>query len=168
MHTKTERVRSPRKVEISGFVARAGTFILHFLELQIPMGLGALVCYLLGRLIPAASSFATIYHPGTYLYATGDVLFLTTPVVVWKVLRGHGWQHSLEMAAAMLAPVVAIVILRILGVDNYLPWLAKASCPSMYPAMLAAMLYRRDHYTGQAGHSTHTVAPEAELSCHAD
>ena len=74
-----------------GFAAQAGHFLLHFLEMQIPMSLGALVCYLLGRLIPASSSYATAYHPGTYLYASGDVLFLTVPVVAWMIFHGHGW-----------------------------------------------------------------------------
>ena len=80
MGTETERFPSPRKVQIPGAVTRVGIFIFRFLEMQILMGLGALVCFLLGRLIPASSSFAKVYHPGTYLFATGDVLFLTAPV----------------------------------------------------------------------------------------
>jgi hypothetical protein len=115
MSTETERVRSPRKVEIPGIAALAGHFFLHFLELQIPMGLGALVCYLLGRLIPATSSFATVYHPGTYLFAVGDVLFLTVPVMAWIILRGHSWRYSLEMAVAMNTPVAAIIVFGQLG-----------------------------------------------------
>ena len=126
------------------FVARVGYFLLHFLEMQIPMGLGALVCYLLGRLIPASSSFATVYHPGTYLYATGDVLFLTVPVVAWMIFRGHGWRHSLEMAVAMLAPVAAIILLGQLAGYAYLLWLIIAMYPAMGLGMIAYMLYRRD------------------------
>src|SRR5437899_72002 len=106
---KTTTVQAPDH-GIRSLAVKVGRFLLHFLELQIPMGLGALVCYLLGRLIPASSSFATVYHPGTYLYATGDVLFLTVPIVVWMIFRGHGWRHSLEMALAMLAPIAAIIV----------------------------------------------------------
>ena len=50
-------------------------FVLYFLELQIPMVLGALICYLVIRLISRSSSFATNYRPGTTLFAIGDLLF---------------------------------------------------------------------------------------------
>jgi hypothetical protein len=147
MSPETERVRSARRLEAPGVVPHTGYFLLQFLELQIPMGLGALVCYLLGRLVPASSIFATVYHPGTYLYAIGDVLFLTVPVMTWMILRGRGWQRSLEMAVAMLAPVAAIVVLGQLAGYAYLFWLVTAMYPAMCLGMLVYMLYRRDHFT---------------------
>ena len=128
------------------------TFIFHFLEMQIPMGLGALVCYLLTRLIPASSSFATVYHPGTYLYAAGDLLFLTVPVVAWMIFRGYGWRHSREMAVAMGAPVAAIIVLGQLAGYAYLLWLVTAVYPAMCLGMLVYMLYRRDHFTVRVRH----------------
>jgi hypothetical protein len=118
------------------------------------MGLGALVCFLLDRLIPASSSIATIYHPGTYLFATGDILFLTVPVVGWMIFRGHGWRHSLEMVVAMLAPVAAIIVLGQLAGYAYLLWLITAVYPAMCLGMLAYMLYRRDHFTVRLGLDT--------------
>jgi hypothetical protein len=126
-----------------------GIFIFHFLEMQILMGLGALVCFLLGRLIPASSSFAKVYHPGTYLFTTGDVLFLIAPVVAWMIFRGYGWRHSLEMAIAMFAPVAAIIVLGQLAGYAYLLWLIIAMYPAMSLGILVYMLYRRDHFTGQ-------------------
>jgi hypothetical protein len=132
-----------------GLAAQVGCFLLHFLELQIPMGLGALVCYLLGRLIPASSSFATVYHPGTYLFATGDVLFLTVPVVAWMIFRGHGWRRSMEMAFAMIAPVAAIVVLGEFAGVAYLLWLVTAMYPTMCLGMLVYMLYRREALKAQ-------------------
>jgi hypothetical protein len=152
MRTQTERVRSPHEVQIPGAVARVRTFIFHFLEMQIPMGLGALVCYLLTRLIPASSSFATVYHPGTYLYAAGDLLFLTVPVVAWMIFRGYGWRHSQEMAVAMGAPVAAMIVLGQLAGYAYLLWLVTAVYPAMCLGMLVYMLYRRDHFTVRVGH----------------
>ena len=129
------------------FAQQVGRFLLHFLELQIPMGLGALVCYLLTRMIPASSNFATVYHPGTYLYAFGDVLFLTVPVVVWMVIRGYGWRHSLEMAAAMLAPIAAIVLVSELAGYTYLLWLLNAGYPAMCLGILVYMLYCRNYFS---------------------
>jgi hypothetical protein len=135
--------------------SRAGRFLLHFLELQIPMTSGAFVCYLMGRLIPASSSYATAYHPGTYLYTAADVLFLSVPVALWMVLRGHGWRHSAEMAVAMIAPVAAIMVLGELTGYAYRLWLLTAGYPAMSLGMLIDMLYHRDHFTRRVGHLVH-------------
>jgi hypothetical protein len=129
--------------------SKAGRFLLHFLELQIPMGLGALVCYSLARLVPASATFATIYHPGTYLFAVGDVLYLSVPVLAWMILRGHGRRHSIEMAAALIAPVAAILVLGQFTAYDYLTWLLTAGYPMMCLGMLIYMLYRRDLFTSR-------------------
>ena len=159
MSTETERVRSPRKVQIPAAIARVRSFVFHFLEMQIAMGLGALVCYLVTRLIRASSSIATIYHPGTYLYTAGDLLFLTVPVVAWMILRSYSWRHSLEMVVAMSAPVAAIIVLGELAGYAYLLWLVTAMYPAMSLGMLLYMLYRRDQFTVRVGHSTHLTSP---------
>jgi hypothetical protein len=147
MSTETEQVGSPQKAEIPEYGARVGYFLLHFLELQIPMVLGALVCYLLGRVIPDSSSFASVYHPGTYLFTIGDILFLTVPVMVWMIARGHSWQLSLGMAVAMILPVAGIIVLGELAGYAYLEWLITAMYPAMCLGMLVYMIYRRDQFT---------------------
>jgi hypothetical protein len=124
-----------------------GRFVLHFLELQIAMVLGATVCYLLGRLVPASSSLATVYYPGSYLYAVGDVFYLTAPVVVWMISRGYGWRHSLELAVVMFAPVAAIAVVGELAARPYLGWLLTAMYPAMSLGVLAYMCYRREMFT---------------------
>src|SRR5215208_1069165 len=65
------------KNRLSGHGSKAGRLFLIFLELQIPMVLGALVCYLVSRLVSGLPGYALIYHPGTYLYGAADILFLT-------------------------------------------------------------------------------------------
>jgi hypothetical protein len=102
--------------------ANVWRFLLHFLEMQIPMVVGAVVCYLLLRLIPASSTVATVYYPGSYLYATGDIFFLSVPVVAWMIFRGHGWRHSLKMAVAMLSPVAVIIAVDVDGVGQRRAW----------------------------------------------
>ncbi len=129
---------------------------MRFLEKQIPMVLGVLVCYVLGRLIPASSSVRAVYHPGTYLFTAGDVLFLTVPVVAWMIFRGHGWRHSLEMAVAMIAPVAAIIVFGELAANDYLLWLVIAMYPAMCLGILIYMLYRRNYFTGRAGDHAHS------------
>jgi hypothetical protein len=148
--TKSKQAYFPHKTQLFGN-SKAGRFVLHFLELQIPMVLGALTCYLVVRLITSSSSFSTIYHPGTYLFAIGDLLFLTMPVVIWMIFRSYSWQHILEMAAVMIAPVAAIIVLGQSTAYDYLTWLLTAGYPIMCLGMLIYMLYRRDLFTGQAG-----------------
>jgi hypothetical protein len=141
-------------------------FLLQFLELQIPMGLGALICYLLGRLIPDSSGLATFYHPGTYLFAIGDVLFLTVPVIAWMIFRGYSRQFSLEMAVAMIAPVAMIAVLGELSGFAYLLWLVTAMYPAMCLGMIAYMIYRRDDFTRRVRYFTHVGSPGGETSFH--
>ncbi len=52
----------------------------------------------------------------------------------------------------MVAPVAAVFVLNLLGAGAYLPWLGKASRLGMFLGMMTAMLYRREHDTGHAGH----------------
>ena len=160
MRTETKPVDFLDKIRTRGGGSKAKRFLWHFLGLQIPMGLGALICYLLGRLIPASSSLATAYHPGTYLFAIGDVLYLAVPVVAWMVFRGCGWRHSLEMAVAMSVPVAAIIVVGQLIAYDYLTWLITAGYPVMSLGMLIYMLYRRDYFTGQARHLAHRLGSE--------
>ena len=131
-----------------------GRFIRHLLEMLLAMEAGMAILYLLGNLIPPSSSYAAAFESGTNLHAIMMAVFMTVPMVAWMIVRGHGWRLGAEMAFAMSAPVAAIIVLRLLGADAYLPWLAKASSPVMYLGMLAAMPYRRVHYTG---HSAHTA-----------
>ncbi len=147
--------------QMRSVAANVRRFLLHFLEMQIPMVLGAIVCYLLLRLIPASSSFATSYHPGTYLYTAGDIFFLTAPVVAWMIFRGRGWRQSLEMAVALLAPVAAIILLGELAGYAYRPWLITAGYPAMSLGMLAYMLYRSyEHAHGAQEHGLQNTATD--------
>ena len=139
---------------------KLGRFILHFLEMLLAMMAGMPILYMLRNLIPASSGYSAAYVSGTILSDLAMGVFMTVPMVAWMIVRGHGRRHSVEMAIAMLAPVAASIVLRLLGAGAYLPWLSKASHLGMFLGMLIAMLYRRDHYTGKAGHSTHVTHPE--------
>src|SRR5512143_31056 len=135
--------------------AKAGRFSLHLLEMMLAMMAGMPILSMLRNLIPPSSIFAAAFKSGTILYSLTMAVFMTVPMVAWMIVRGHGWRHSAEMAIAMLAPMAVVIILRLLGADTYLPWLDNAGHMAMFPAMLIMMLVRRDHYTGNAGHSAH-------------
>lgn len=146
MSTDIEQVGFLQMLRIRGAGLRAIRFLWHFLELQIAMSLGALVCYLIVLLISGMSSFTTTYRPGTFLFATGDIFFLTVPVVAWMIFCGHGWRHSLKVAVAMISPVAVIMVLGQFTAYDFLTWLLTAGYPAMSLGMLAYMLSHRDHF----------------------
>lgn len=146
-----------KPVKFSEFVKRH-SLTSYFLQLQIAMALGALVCLLVGRAVRASST----YHPGTVLFFLGDIFFLTVPVVAWMLLRDHGWRHSLELAVSMLAPVAAIVVLGELTGSAYLLWLVTAMYPAMSMGMLGYMVHRRDVFD-QGRRAVSKVARRARL-----
>lgn len=131
---------------------KVGRFLLHLLEMLLAMGAGMGLFHLLAGLIPPASPLAVVNERGTDLHVIVMNVFMVVPMVAWMIIRGHGWRHSIEMAVAMLAPIAFVTVLCRLGLETYLPWLTGASAPAMYLGMLAAMLYRRSHYTGQKCH----------------
>jgi hypothetical protein len=135
-----------------GSAKKVGRFILHLMEMLLSMLAGMPLLILLENLVPVSSPFAAAFRSGTNLYDFNHAIFMTVPMVTWMMVRRHGWQHSAEMAVAMLAPVAASIGLSLLGAETYLPWLEDASHPAMLLGMLLAMLYRREHYTGNAGH----------------
>jgi hypothetical protein len=135
--TSIERVRGARR------------FILRFLELQIPMALGAFVCYVLGSVISDRSGLALAYHPGTYLFAIGDVLFLTVPVAAWMLIRERHWQPGLEMALAMVAPVAIVALVGEVLRYHYLLWLVTGMYPLMCLGMIADIAHRRDRHVAR-------------------
>lgn len=135
---------------------QVGRFCLHLLEMLLAMFAGMGLFHFLGGLIPATSPIAAVAERGTDLHVIGMNIFMVVPMVAWMIFRGHGWRHSVEMAVAMLAPIALVTVLCRLGVDTYLPWLTGASAPAMFLGMLAAMLYRRSHYTGKEHHENHS------------
>jgi hypothetical protein len=127
----------------TGHPRRTRQVILSFVELQIPMVLGAFGCYLLGRLV-SDTSLASAYRPGTYLFAIGDVFFLTAPVMVWMLFRGHSGRQATEMAMVMLAPVAFIALVGELAEYPYLPWLITGMYPAMSLGIIIFLVYSRD------------------------
>jgi hypothetical protein len=160
-------IQSEHPDSTPSFAAQVGRFLLHFLEMQIPMGLGMIAYAVLIRQLRAAPGYAVAFQRGSDLSIILDGLLMTVPMVVWMIFRGHDRRHSFEMGAAMLVPGIAIILLGWVGAGAYLPWLAKAACPIMCSGMLVYMLYRRDHFTGRVDHSKHATHQAVdELSCH--
>ncbi|HLO30020.1 MAG TPA: hypothetical protein VK249_12835 [Anaerolineales bacterium] len=141
--------------KIRSSAAKLGSFSLHFLEMLLAMMVGMPILFSLRRVIPASTSYSAAFVPGTNLHDVAMVVFMVIPMLIWMVVRGHGWRHSAEMAFAMSVPVAVAICLRALGVGGSQPWLVGVSHLGMLLGMLTAMLYRRDHYTGKAHHVAH-------------
>ena len=80
----------------------------------------------------------------------GMGITMTLPMVAWMRYRGHGWQPSNEMGASMMIPTVGVAGLLGAGLVTDFGTLMTIEHVVMFPAMLAAMLMRRDEYTGHA------------------
>jgi hypothetical protein len=129
---------------------RTLTFLRHLLEMTAAMVLGMLAYGLVvgGVASAAGSSFEDARLGQPELFALGMATSMTVPMVVWMRHRGHGWRDGLEMSAAMIAPALALIIcyrLRAVAADSVCP----LACAAMIPAMVGAMLFRLDDYTGR-------------------
>ena len=80
-------------------------------------------------------------------------IWMTTPMVAWMRVRGHGWRATNEMAAAMLLPAAGALGLLGAGVVTDGHTLLMLEHTVMFLAMFVAMLLRRDEYTGHHAHS---------------
>ena len=153
-HVRTADIQTHAR-RIRSTASKMGRFSLHLLEMTLAMMVVMVLLYLLDTLTPESSRYSVFFEYGTNQFDLAMGVLMTVPMVAWMAVRGHGRRHSVEMAGAMFVPVVAIIMLRLFGAGAYLSWLDYASHPAMFLTMLVAMLYRRDHYTGKAGHAVH-------------
>jgi hypothetical protein len=123
-------------------------FALHFLEMVAVMMLGM---GLLGgafrqlHLALFGSGFAAAWEDHVLLAAFGMAFNMTAPMVLWMRYRGHTWERGGEMALAMNLPLLPALALYALGAIPSEGVLGMQMM-LMIPAMLAAMLYRKEEY----------------------
>jgi hypothetical protein len=99
--------------------------------------------------------------PAAHLLAMG--VTMTVPMVAWMRYRGHGWQPSYEMAASMMIPTAGVIGLLGAGLVTDLGSLMMIEHVVMLPAMLVAMLLRREEYTQRHDHG-HDTQEEVALA----
>jgi hypothetical protein len=134
---------------------RTRRFLRHFFEMLLVMMLGMCV---LGAAFGAfhelafGSGFAAAWRDHVGLAAFAMAFNMTVPMVLWMRYRGHSWERGGEMAAAMNLPVLPLLVLY--GVD-VIParGVLEGQMMLMIPAMLGAMLYRKEEYS--APHTAH-------------
>jgi hypothetical protein len=128
-------------------------FALHYLEMVAAMmaGMAALALFRLVVDLPDRAAVELVEM----------ALWMTVPMVAWMRIRGHGWRVCNEMAVAMLLPGAAALVVLGTGVVTDSHRLVMLEHIAMFPAMLVAMLLRRDEYTGHHHHHQHSGAPAA-------
>jgi hypothetical protein len=127
----------------------------HLVEMIVVMMLG--MCLLGGafrelHVLVFGSGFAAAWREHAGLAAYGMAFSMTVPMVLWMRYRGHSWERGGEMALAMnlpVLPVLGLYVFDVVGFDGVLG----LQMALMIPAMLAAMLYRKEEYS--APHATH-------------
>src|SRR5512144_1163501 len=128
---------------------KARRFLRHFFEMVVVMMLGMCV---LGAAFGAfhqlafGSGFAAAWRDHVALAAFAMAFNMTVPMVLWMRYRGHSWERGGEMAAAMNLPVLPLLLLYWLGAIPA-PGVLALQMMLMIPAMLGAMLYRKQEFS---------------------
>jgi hypothetical protein len=104
--------------------------------------LPGMLAFMLLRPALLAGGFTALLDPASVAFEVGMGTSMVAPMLLWMRIRGCGWREAAEMGAGMLLPVAAILLLRGLGLGDWLPWLANAEHPAMLLGMLGVMLYR--------------------------
>ena len=129
-------------------------FVRHYVEMLIAMVVGMFALGIpLGALLLAVGIDVGDWHADApELELLGMAFTMTIPMVAWMRYRGHGWAPAGDMTAAMFLPSFAAIALLWSGLVANADTLLTLQHVAMLPAMLVAMLLRRDEYTGPAGH----------------
>ncbi|WP_034591791.1 hypothetical protein [Hamadaea tsunoensis] len=114
-------------------------FAVHYVEMVVAMFVGMF----------ALGPVWTFALPGLADYPAAGAMVMATDMsagmAAWMALRGHSWPRIAEMCAAMYAPFVLLLIPYALGVLSA-DGLMMGGHVLMFPAMLAAMIWRRGDY----------------------
>jgi hypothetical protein len=129
-------------------------FLRHLLEMIVVMMLG--MCALGAAWgafheIVFGSAFADAWRDYVGLAAFAMAFNMTVPMVLWMRYRGHSWERGGEMATAMNLPLLPLLLLYSLDLIPA-PAVLGLQMMLMIPAMVLAMLYRKEEYS--ATHQT--------------
>ncbi len=151
MAIDSQQMYLPRTVRMRGLAASTGPFLWHVVQMVLAMMVGMAVYYML-----IGKSLAD--YP--VLKYAGMELAMVPPMVALMLYQRHGWRHSAEMTGAMLVGPAVFLACAQLNLHTFVPGLTRETLLSlshsaMYVGMLAAMLFRRDMYTGAGAHHHH-------------
>jgi len=133
----------------------------HFVEMVLAMLVGMAVLGAVAQVVCAA-----LGHSGFFLHHVGlraplMAMNMTIGMAVWMRHRGHGWAPIAEMSAAMFVPLAVLIGPFWAGLLSGGALLG-AMHVLMLPAMVIAMLHRRDEYARD--HRHHHTALSGSVS----
>jgi hypothetical protein len=116
------------------------SILRHYAEMLIAMFAGMMVLGGIAAALFDADAWAV--EPSLL----GMALSMSLPMVAWMRYRGHDWMPCWEMTASMFVPSVGAILLFWAGTVGSEGAMIVQHV-GMFPAMLIAMLLRRDEYT---------------------
>ena len=145
----TETVSPETGGQVLRYVVAGWHFTRHLLEMVVAMMAGMMVLGVAVGILGEPSGEVNLLVD----YGVMGVI-MSAPMVAWMRYRGHSWYDGLEMTAAMLAPMFALVLpveLGVVGLSGHS--LMMLSHVAMIGGMVLLMLYRLDRYAhGAHGH----------------
>ena len=135
------RLRSPDYHGTSTHFAR------HLAEMALAMMVGMMASAMVFFGVTGmAAEEALRRHP--VFFVVIQAAGMTIAMVGWMRFRRHEWQRCNEMAAAMIAPAVVLICLRLVGAIG--GPICGLYCALSFIAMIAVMRYRSRDYGGVA------------------
>jgi hypothetical protein len=139
-----------------GLRSRTGNFARHFLEMCVAMCVGGGILYALAFYAgPAVLGYADPRQQFPELSLVAVALIFILPMALWMRFRGMEWRPILEMAGAGMGVAILLIglaWLAILSQAGLREFAGPAFCGPACVAMVGAMLFRLDLYTGHTGH----------------
>jgi hypothetical protein len=128
----------------------AWNFIQHLIEMTIAMFVGMFALGIPAKLLFGELGWTVLNEsmvPRTLLMAT----WMSLGMAAWMRVRGCGWPAIIEMSLAMYVPFVAMYPFYWAGLVGDMAIMVVGHV-LMVPAMVVAMLFRLDEYTGAHHH----------------
>ena len=122
-------------------------FVRHLLEMGLAMMVGMIASAAV-FLSAVGMTVDEALRQHAVLFVVVQAFGMTVAMVAWMRHRGQAWRSCSEMAAAMVAPAIALIGLRLLDVIS--GPICGVYCLSTVAAMVLVMLYRRSGYAGSA------------------
>jgi len=130
----------PRRRHLAGWLP----FVRHYIEMLLAMAIGMVALHPLWTLaLQAAGAPHLLDHAELMALVMATDMAIAMGAVM--AFRGHGWRDIAEMSAAMYLPFGVFFPATLAGAMTSGTMMV-AGHALMLVAMLAVMLWRRDHY----------------------
>ena len=131
----------PRRRHLAGWLP----FIRHYIEMLLAMAIGMVALHPLAMFAFQAAGAAQLLD-NTEVMTLVMATDMAIAMGAWMAYRRHGWRDIAEMSAAMYLPFIIFFPATLTGLMASGAMMA-AGHVLMLAAMLAVMLWRRDHYS---------------------